>query len=144
MKKIKENPVHETQTVEPSGPALVTPIVETEVVGRPTRRRFPPEYKQRVLNEAAACERGDLGALLRREGLYSSHLTLWRREQRQGLTPKRRGRKPTPGREQAVRLEKLIRENAKLTKSLKHAELIIEAQKKMSELLGILTHEDPT
>ena len=138
MKKNKENPINEAQTVEPSEPDPETQAVQTELLNKAIRRRFPLNYKHRILAEAAAGGRENLGAFLRREALYSSHLTLWRRDQQQGLTPKKRGRKPKPGQEQVVRLDKLMKENAKLAKSLKHAELIIEAQKKYPSCSGCL------
>jgi transposase-like protein len=96
----------------------------------------------RVLREADRCKRpGELGALLRREGLYSSHLTNWRRQRDAGtlagLAPKRRGRKPLPNAPLTAENERLKRENQRLTEKLHQAETIIEVQKKLSELLGI-------
>ena len=106
---------------------------------RATRRRFTAEYKLRILREVDACRvHGELGALLRREGLYSSHLTTWRRQRdemaKAGLTARKRGPKA-----KAVdpRLKQLERENARLKRRLEKAETIIEFQKKVSELLGI-------
>jgi transposase-like protein len=109
---------------------------------KPVRRRFTAEYKMRVLREADRCKRpGELGALLRREGLYSSHLTNWRRQRDAGtlagLAPKRRGRKPLPNAPLTAENERLKRENQRLTEKLHQAETIIEVQKKLSELLGI-------
>lgn len=104
------------------------------------RRRFTATYKLWVLEEAEKCrqEAGGIGALLRREGLYSSHLTRWRQQQEAGqltgLTPQKRGPKSNPEAEEASRLRQ---ENARLTRQLEKAELIIEAQKKLSEILGI-------
>jgi len=96
----------------------------------------------RILQEADKCEApGEIGALLRREGLYSSHLTTWRRYRRegilQGVRPKKRGRKPKPKNPLADRVAQLEKQNRRLQQKLKKAELIIEAQKKMSEILGI-------
>ena len=112
-----------------------------EVKEKPVRRRFSAEYKRRILDEADACaEPGEIGALLRREGLYSSHLFSWRRRRdkvlSEGLAAKKRGRKPVknPRDECLTRLE---RENARLKGRLQEAKLIIEIQKKTSELLGI-------
>jgi transposase len=113
----------------------------SEVSERPRRRRFEAAYKLRVLEEADRCtEPGQLGELLRREGLYASHLNTWRRQRDegalQGLTPKRRGRKAK--RKDAIALENegLRRENQRLAERLRQAETIIEVQKKVSEMLG--------
>lgn len=113
--------------------AGVTPPPDPEVLAKPVRRRFTAEYKRRVLQEADACEApGQLGALLRREGLYSSHLTDWRRQRDLGiltaLGPKKRGRRARhPLARQVVELE---RENGRLRRRLQQAETIIEVQKK--------------
>jgi transposase-like protein len=111
------------------------------VIERPKRRQFSAEFKLQVLVEADGCtEPGAIGALLRRYGLYSSHLTTWRREREQGALAhlgKRRGRKPRERNPLALRLAQLERENARLQRRLKQAETIIEVQKKVSELLGI-------
>ena len=118
------------------------PIPDPAVSEKPVRRRFTAEYKLRILREADCCtESGQLGALLRREGLYSSHLTAWR-EQRNagtlaGLTPKRRGRKATPDAPLIAENERLKRETRRLAEKLRQAETIIEVQKKLSEILQI-------
>ena len=109
-----------------------------EVVAKPVRR-FTAEYKQRILQEADACvQSGELGALLRREGLYSSHLNTWRRQRDrgalQGLKPAKRGRKADP---QAAKIAQLKRENERLKVKLERAELIIDVQKKVSQMLGV-------
>ena len=106
------------------------------------RRRFTAEYKLRVLREAdRSAEFGQLGELLRREGLYSSHLNTWRRQRDEGtlagLTPKRRGRKANPDAPLIAENERLKRETQRLTAKLRQAETIIEIQKKLSEILGI-------
>lgn len=119
---------------------------EAEVLERPERRRFTTEYKTRILSEVEACTEGQMGALLRREGLYSSHLTAWRRQReegvRVGLTPKRRGRKSKkdPLAEENARL---LRENERLREKLRKAELIIDVQKKVAELLGVPIEDSP-
>jgi transposase-like protein len=100
------------------------------------------KYKARVLAEADACtEPGALGELLRREGLYSSHLATWRRQRDEGalagLTPKRRGRKAKPKNPLADEVTRLQRENDRLEEQLRQAELIIDVQKKVSEMLNI-------
>jgi transposase-like protein len=115
---------------------------ETEVTEKAKRRRYTAEHKVRVLREADACTKaGELGALLRREGLYSSHLTSWRaqatRGELAGLEPKKRGPKPKAVDPRDKQLAALERENAKLKRRLEHAEAIIAVQKKVSQLLGI-------
>ncbi len=114
---------------------------DPEVPAKPTRRRFTAEYKLRVLREAERQrEPGAIGALLRREGLYSTHLSAWRRQRDGGaletLRGRRRGRKPDlPGslRQQIAALEA---EKARLEERLRQAEAIIAAQKNLSEILG--------
>lgn len=109
------------------------------------RRTFTAAYKQWVLEEAEKCREqpGGIGALLRREGLYSSHLTTWRRQQEAGqlagLAPRKRGPKSNP---EAEEMSRLRRENARLSRQLEKAELIIEAQKKLSEILGITLEQE--
>ena len=131
-----------------SGSAVPVPIPDPEVPAKPKRRHFTAEYKRSVLDQAEACrDDGAIGALLRREGLYSSHLTTWRRQREQGeleaLAPKKRGRKSTanPLAEDNQRLRK---ENARLSRRLEQAELIIDVQKKVSALLGISLPEVKT
>jgi len=114
-------------------------VSDPEVVARPKRRQFTAEYKLRILREADACKgSGETGALLRREGLYSSHLVLWRRQREQAahtqLKSRKRGPKPKV---QDPRVKQLEREKAALERRLKHAETIIAIQKKVHELLGI-------
>lgn len=113
---------------------------DPEVVAKPRRRTFTAEYKQRILNEADAARfSGTIGALLRREGLYSSHLVTWRRERDSGileaLTPQKRGpkskRHPLEDENQ-----KLRRQNERLSEQLRKAEIIIDVQKKVAALLG--------
>jgi transposase-like protein len=110
---------------------------DPEVVARAKRRTFTAAYKQRILAEVDQCDAsGQVGALLRREGLYSSHLTTWRRQradgQLTGLSSKRRGRKKD---EQAAELAALRQENERLRAQLTQAELIITAQKKLAQAL---------
>jgi transposase len=108
-----------------------------EVVARPTRRRFSASYKLHILQEADRCAPGERGALLRREGLYSSHLTHWRQQRKAGalvaLAAHKRGPKVDA---QAAELAQLQRENAKLQAKLQRADLIIDAQKKLLVLLN--------
>ena len=115
---------------------------DPEVPARHTRRRFTTAYKVEVLRKADACTRpGELGALLRREGLYSSHLVTWRRQRERGLTPKTRGPKPTSADPRVKTLERekaaLATDNRRLERRLQRAETIIAFQKKVAELLGI-------
>jgi transposase-like protein len=117
-------------------------VRDPEVTEKPVRRKFPAAYKQRILAMADAClEPGSLGRLLRQEGLYSSHLTTWRRQRDaaviQGLEPLRRGRKARVPNPLLPELEALRKENRHLSKRLKQAEMIIEVQKKISQILGL-------
>ena len=116
-------------------------VPDPEVVFPRRRRRFSAAYKQRMLEEADRCtEPGEVGALLRREGLYSSHLTRWREQRRNGqLEPQRRGRKAAP---QAAELARLQRENQRLKAQLERAELIIDAQKKLCQLLNLPSYPE--
>ncbi len=114
--------------------------VDPEVPAKARRRQFPAEYKRRVLREAdAARDTGEIGALLRREGLYSSHLATWRRARARGelagLSPKRRGRKEKAVNPLAKRVVELERDKRRLERRLKQAELLLEIQKKASQLL---------
>ena len=116
--------------------------VTTEVVAKAARRRFTAVEKLRVLREADACTKpGELSALLRREGLYSSHLSAWREARRRGelagLTPRARGPKPKPVDPRDRKLAEQAREIARLQARLERAEGLIAVQKKVSELLGI-------
>jgi len=115
---------------------------DPEVPARHAKRRFTTGYKLDILRRADACTRsGELGALLRKEGLYSSHLVTWRRQREQGLRPKARGRKPTSSDPRVNTLERektaLATENRRLERRLQRAETIIAFQKKVASLLGI-------
>ena len=128
------SPLHEVAV-----PRAVVP--EVEVVAKATRRRFSAEYKRRILREAEACtEPGAIGALLRREGLYSSHLTTWRAQRERGellgLTPKRRGPAPQAKNPLAAKVAALEREVTRQTARADRAEALVELQKKVAELLG--------
>jgi transposase-like protein len=114
-------------------------VPDSEVPEKPVRRRFTAEYKRRILREAEACkEQGRLGALLRREGLYSSNLTTWRRQAERGtleaLSPKKRGPKEKKLDPSLRRIAELEKTTQKLEHKLRQAELIIAAQKKNSEI----------
>jgi transposase len=127
-------PVREAEGPRPARP-------DPEVVVKAARRHFNAEYKQSILHEVDRCrDDGAIGALLRREGLYSSHLTTWRRQRDQAvqaaLAPHKRG--PKPARNPLMdEMEKLRRENTRLAQQLEKAEIIIDVQKKVSSLLGI-------
>lgn len=112
-------------------------VPDPEVPEKATRRKFPAAYKLRILKEAESCtEPGRIGALLRREGLYSSSLSLWRHQVNEGLVPKKRGPSAKRADPAVRRIAELERENEKLTRKLKQAELIIEVQKKVANLLS--------
>lgn len=132
-KNPKETDVQPSLTVVPPDP---------EVCEKPVRRRFSADYKARILALAdTAVAPGSVGALLRREGLYSSHLATWRRQRLQGvlaaLKPKTRGPKSLVQNPLNAEVNRLQKENERLGKRLKQAELIIDIQKKVSEMLGI-------
>ena len=117
---------------------------DPEVNEKPVRRQFDAAYKLRIIEEADRCtEPGQLGELLRREGLYSSHLTNWRRLREEGtlqsLGAKKRGRKVKRNDATTQELERLRRENQRLAERLRQAETIIEVQKKVSEIVGLTT-----
>ena len=124
-----------------SGESNGVRMPEVEVMAKAQRCRFSAEYKRRVLREAEACRRpGEISALLRREGLYSSHLAAWRaareRGELSGLGAKRRGpvpQRPDPRQQRIVALE---RENRQLRARAERAEGLVEVQKKVAELLG--------
>jgi transposase len=111
---------------------------DPEVVEKAKRRRFTPEYRLKIVRAAEACKDGEIGALLRREGLFSSQLSMWRRQREQGALEGLRARKRGP-KAKAVdpRVKKLEQENARLERKLKKADAIIAFQKKVHELLGI-------
>lgn len=122
---------------EPSAGGKANGKSDTEVLARPRRRTFDAKYKMRILDETDRAD--DIGAVLRREALYSSHLTQWRKE-RQGGTlaalSKKRGPKPTKN-PLADEVERLRKELAGVKQQLAQAEIIIEVQKKVASLLGI-------
>ena len=126
----------------------LSPVVpDPEIPDKAKRRTFTADYKLRVLGEADLAAPGEIGAILRREGLYSSHLVTWRRERERGaldaLTPKKRG--PQPKRTAAEKaLEKLQREHARLQEELRKAKLIIDVQKKLARMLGSPIEDEPS
>ena len=122
-------------------------LPDPEVPDRSIRRRFSAKYKLKIVQEADRCsEPGQIGALLRREGLYSSQLTAWRKLRDKGalhgLSAKKRGPKPPPQNPQANEMKRLQKENARLQKKLARAEAIIDFQKKVHALLGTPLEEN--
>lgn len=120
---------------------------DPEVPEKKARRRFTAKYKLQILSEIDSCSQsGDIGAILRREGLYYSNITTWRRQYQEGalkgLSPKKRGRKKRPVSPEAKRVAELERENRKLAEKLKQAETIIDVQKKISDILGVPQSKD--
>lgn len=128
-----------TMEIEPARPTLeAVTRPDPEVVERPQRRRFSAAYRASIVRQADACtKKGELGALLRREGLYSSSLAEWRKQRDRGALDidHKRGRKPTPAAE--AELVRLRKENAKLTKELAATRMVVDVQKNVSALLGI-------
>ena len=140
ISKASDGPLPAGKKTSPGVPAVELP--DREVLERPVRRRFSAEYKLQILRQADACqESGQLGELLRREGLYSSHLSTWRQQREQGtldaLTPKKRGRKPRDNDPLIEENRRLLRVNKRLVERLRQAEVIIDVQKKVAEILGI-------
>ena len=120
---------------------------DVQVEAKPKRRRFSARYKRSILEQADACTKpGELGALLRREGLYSSHLSAWRRARSQGelaaLTPKKRGRKPKKVDPRDLRITELEKQLAKETARRKRAEGLVELQKKAASILSALQEDE--
>lgn len=121
--------------------------LDPEVRENKPRRKFTAKYKLEILRKADACtEPGQIGALLRKEGLYSSNLTTWRRQREQGLldamSPKKRGRKKQEINPLSPEVARLQKENERLKRKLKQAQAIIEVQKKVSEILGVPQDHD--
>lgn len=114
---------------------------DVQVAAKPRRRTYTAEYKRRILKEADACTKpGAVGALLRREGLYTSHLVVWRRARGRGelaaLTPKKRGRKAIPVDPRNRKIADLERQLAEMTGRAQRAEALVDAQKNLAALLG--------
>jgi transposase len=124
--------------------AVVVP--EVEVAEKASRRKFSAEHKRKILKEADACTRtGEIGALLRREGLYSSHLAVWRAARQRGeiagLAPKKRGPKVAPADPRDRKIVELERETRRLKARLERAEALVDLQKKVSVIMGIALPE---
>ena len=129
---------------ETAGP----PGVDMEVEARPMRRQFPEAEKRRILKAADECRQpGEIGALLRREGVYSSSLSTWRRQraaaEHAALAPAKRGPKPDAAAADARRIAELSRDNERLRDKLEKAQLIIGVQKKISALLDSMSDDKP-
>ena len=114
---------------------------DPEVSAKAERRKFSAAYKRSILAEADQGGPGDIAGILRREGLYSSHLTTWRKQRESGeiagLEPRKRGKKPVPKNPLAGDVRRLERENRRLQKRLRQAEIIIDVQKKLCDVLGL-------
>jgi transposase-like protein len=121
---------------------------DPEIRPKAVRSQWSARERLRILEAADACPPGEIGALLRREGIYSSHLARWRRQRAQGelagLEPKRRPAPAPEVRAQAAELARLQRENQRLQAKLAQAEVIIDVQKKLATLLGITLPEPPS
>jgi transposase-like protein len=148
MEKTGETSKAETSArPAPDAPRLMA-VPDPEVAAKPTRRRFTAEYKLQILREVESQrEPGAIGAVLRREGLYSTHLSAWRRERDRGalasLRGRRRGRRPEPGAELRHRIAELEAERERLHERLRQAEAIISAQKKLAEIFGLAPTSGP-
>lgn len=138
METMKEKPIQSQNSTTDALPE--TPRVDIEVPEKPKRRRFTAAYKLRVLEEVDAASPGEQGAILRREGLYTSHIADWRTARRDGALDgleKKRGRKPDPNRAAEKRIAQLERELAKTREELRKAHLILDVQGKVAGLLGL-------
>ena len=130
--------------VSPAGAAVtvaVPAVKPVEVVAKAQRRRFTAEYKRQIVREAERCTKpGEIGALLRREGLYSSHLRTWRaardRGELEGLSPRKRGPKTTPADPRDQRITEIERSEERWRKRAERAEALVELQKQIAALLG--------
>jgi transposase len=128
--------------------ADVRPVLDPEVAATAKRRQFSSKEKRRILAAADRCsEAGEIGALLRREGIYSSLLSTWRKQretaERVALEPRQRGRKADPGIAESRQVAELTKDNERLRRKLAQAHTIIDVQKKLCTLLGLPTAEDP-
>lgn len=125
----------------------VQPSPDPEIRPKAVRTQWSARERLRILTAADACSPGEIGALLRREGIYSSHLARWRRQRAQGelagLEPKRRAVPSLEARAQAAELARLQRENQRLQAKLAQAEVIIDVQKKLATLLDITLPDPP-
>ena len=141
MNKSKAETMESPQLIAPSGARP-----DPEVVATARHRQFTSADKRRILEAADRCTQpGEIGALLRKEGIYSSHLTTWRRQraanERAALEPHKRGRKVEPAQAEDHRVLQLTQENDRLRRKLAQANAIIDVQKKLCALLGLPTDE---
>ena len=132
---------------EPASPPPMQSGSDSEVVARATRRRFSNADKRRILNAADHCSKpGEIGALMRREGVYSSSLSTWRRQREAAelaaVAPQKRGPKVDPTRAPALQLAQMTRERDSLRDQLVKAQLVIDVQKKVAALLGLLSTDN--
>jgi len=129
-----------TEDANGSAPRGLPVGANVEVVAQAKRRQFPDAEKRRILAAADRCKPGELGALLRREGVYSSSLSTWRRQREAvelaALAPQKRGPKADPHRAEALQIAKLTRDVQRLEDQLSKARLIIDVQKKLAALMG--------
>lgn len=132
------------ETVVEGQPAAVTTPSQPDPEVAPVsgRRRYSREYKLRILAEAAQCKHGELGALLRREGLYYATLSKWRKQQAAGKLDDKSRQQQSEAKVQAQELKRLQRENERLAAQLAKAEAVIDVQKKLSALLAIVDEQD--
>ena len=159
MKTKMKSPMRDEQAVAPdealegarraTGNASSGARPDPEVVAVAQRRQFSSADKHRILAAADQCTQpGEIGALLRREGIYSSHLSTWRRQraaaESAALAPQKRGRKVDPALAESLRVETLTRENKCLRRQLAQAQLIIDVQKKVAALLGLSMAPSPS
>ena len=138
METMKDQPF-QSQNSAASGEAAA-PVVDVEVAPKPKRRKFTAEYKLRILEEVDRAGPGEQGAILRREGLYTSHIAEWRAARRRGALgslSRKRGRKSKPDRAAHQRIASLERELARTQEELRKARLIVEVQGKVAGLLGL-------
>ena len=136
-----------TEDAPESAPSPIPPGGDSEVVPRARRRTFTNADKRRILQEADRCTKpGEVGALMRREGVYSSSLSTWRRQREAAdlaaLAPQKRGPKADPARLDALQLAQVTRERDKLRIELDKAQLVIEVQKKVTALLDLLAADN--
>ena len=130
-----------------SAPPAVPSGSDSEVVARAQRRRFSTADKRRILNAADHCSKpGEIGALMHREGVYSSSLSTWRRQREAAelaaVAPQKRGPKIDPARVQTLHIAQLTRERDSLRDQLVKAQLVIDVQKKVATLLGLLSTDN--
>ena len=136
-----------TEDAPVSAAPAVPPDSNSEVVPHARRRHFSNANKRRILEAADRCTKpGEIGALMRREGVYSSSLSTWRRQREAAdlaaLAPQKRGPKVDPNRADTLLIAQLTRDNLQLQSSLDKAHLVIEVQKKLAVLLGLATPDD--